>query len=387
MHANPSKSECRKLTKLLKILEDEQVIAVPSDKNLGLCLVTAEWYYDAAWKLLIHPSYVEDEPDHIALWTALEAILLTSEHLLTSQQFKWLQAPVDSQVLKIPVLKVLPKIHKSPVSARPIVPTFDTLLANASAWVDFRIQPLLKSFPWILPDTKTFCRDILNVRIPIQKEIWLVSGGVVAMYPNIPIEDGICIIVDMLGVSPMKFDTLEEAAELSINSLDELTVLLLRWVLKYNYVSFGGKTFRQVIGTAMGTALAPSYANLFLAAPEVSALNESKDSLLYYGRFIDDVFSIIVGDHKAVLDFQERFGRLHPNMQMEWTSSRVQLPFLDVHVSLEVPLSSPSRQYHVGIVTRVYQKALNSYLYIPWNSCHSWASRRTYSLCQIMFES
>ncbi|KAJ7161569.1 hypothetical protein C8R46DRAFT_904665 [Mycena filopes] len=63
---------------------------------------------------------------------------------------------------------------------------------------------------------------------------------------------------------------------------------------------------------------------------------------------------------------------------MEWASSSVQLPFLDVHVSLEVPLSSPSRQYHVAIVTRVYQKALNSYLYIPWNSCHSDESKRAW---------
>ncbi|KAJ7938884.1 hypothetical protein B0H13DRAFT_2301088 [Mycena leptocephala] len=94
----------------------------------------------------------------------------------------------------------------------------------------------------------------------------------------------------------------------------------------------------------METALAPTYANLFLAAPEVSTLKEFKDMLLYYGRNIDDVFSIIVGDLDAVLAFQERFGRLHPNMKIEWTSSRVQLPFLDVHVSLEVPLSSPSRQ-------------------------------------------
>jgi hypothetical protein len=62
----------REFTKLLKILEDERVIAVPSDKNLGLCLVTAEWYCDAAWKLLINPSYVEDEPDHLLLWSSLQ---------------------------------------------------------------------------------------------------------------------------------------------------------------------------------------------------------------------------------------------------------------------------------------------------------------------------
>jgi hypothetical protein len=52
---------------------------------------------------------------------------------------------------------------------------------------------------------KEFCRDILDVRIPTEKEIWLVSGDVVAMYPNIPIEDGICIVANMLGGSQSRF--------------------------------------------------------------------------------------------------------------------------------------------------------------------------------------
>ena len=79
-----------------------------------------------------------------------------------------------------------------------VIPTFDTLLANASAWVDFQIKPLLACFPWIIPDSKTFCWDILNIRIPAGKEIWLVSDDVVAMYPNIPIEDGITQIATIL---------------------------------------------------------------------------------------------------------------------------------------------------------------------------------------------
>jgi hypothetical protein len=115
--------------------------------------------------------------------------------------------------------------------------------------------PLPVFIPWILPDSKTFCRQILNVKLPVGKEVWLVSGDVVAMYPNIPIEDGIC-----------KIASLEEAVKLEVKSLDELTILLMRMVLQFNCVAFSGKTFRQVIGTAMGTALAPDYANLFLLA-------------------------------------------------------------------------------------------------------------------------
>ena len=312
------------------------------------------------------------------LQNTVETVVKKATTYLTWQQITWLLDPVKRKVAKVPVLKVMPKIHKSPISARPIVPTFDTLLANASAWVDYRLKPLLIRFPWILPDSKTFCRQIVDVKMPIGKEIWLVSGDVVAMYPNIPIEDGIRKIASMLDVSPMDFKTLEEAAALPINSLNELTVLLMRMVLQFNYVSFAGKTFRQVVGTAMGTSLAPDYANLFLAGYEGPALKEFQKYLLYYGCFIDDTFAIIEGNLETVLAFQKRFGELHPNMKMEWTQSWYSLPFLDVSVSLETASGVLLRSTKVAVVTRVFLKALNAYLYIPWKSCHSDTSKRSW---------
>ena len=187
------------------------------------------------------------------------------------------------------------------------------------------------------------------------------------MYPNIPIEDGIRNIASILEVRPMFFTTLDEAVKLEVKSLDELTVLLMRMVLQFNYVAFSGKTFCQVIGTAMGTTLAPDYANLFLAGYEGPALNEFRRHILYYGRFIDDTFAIIEGDLETVRKFQMRFGELHPNMKMEWSQSRYKLPFLDVSVSLEVAPGVLYQATKATIVTRVFQKALNAYLYIPGN--------------------
>ncbi|KAJ6630637.1 hypothetical protein B0H10DRAFT_1938836 [Mycena sp. CBHHK59/15] len=44
---------------LLELLVDNSVLAVPTDKNLGLCLVTTQWYHDMGLKLLENDSYVE----------------------------------------------------------------------------------------------------------------------------------------------------------------------------------------------------------------------------------------------------------------------------------------------------------------------------------------
>jgi hypothetical protein len=103
------------------------------------------------------------------------------------------------------------------------------------------------------------------VKLPRGRDIWLVTGDVVAMYPNIPIDDGITQIANMLNSPLMEFNNPDEAAQLNFKSRTELTILLLRFVLKFNYVAFAGKMYQQVIGTAMGTACAPTYANLFLA--------------------------------------------------------------------------------------------------------------------------
>jgi hypothetical protein len=128
----------------------------------------------------------------------------------------------------------------------------------------------------------------------------------------------------------------------------------------------------------MGTACAPPYANLFLAGYEVEALKDFTATLLLYRRFLDDIFAIVKGTLADVRRFQERFGSLHPNMKMEWSESQYRLPFLDVHVSLELDPRFPAFNPRKRIVTDVYQKALNAYLYIPWNSCHSEESKRAW---------
>jgi hypothetical protein len=106
----------------------------------------------------------------------------------------------------------------------------------------------------------------------------------------------------------------------------------------------------------MGTAVAPIYANLFFAGYEVSASKEFKIALLYYGHFIDNTFAIIQGDLDTVLSFQKCFRELHPNMKMDWTQSKFQLPFLDVHVSLEVNPSVLFQSTLVQVVTCFIKK-------------------------------
>ena len=67
-------------------------------------------------------------------------------------------------------------------------------------------------------------------------------------------------------------------------------------VLKCNSMSFLGRIFHQIKGTAMGTSLAVSFANIFMSKFEKDMLNEYHAQtglqLTMWLHFIDDVFAI-----------------------------------------------------------------------------------------------
>ena len=63
---------------------------------------------------------------------------------------------------------------------------------------------------------------------------------------------------------------------------------MLSIILQENSFDFSGENYRQVHGTATGTKMAVSFANIFMA----EMLSHSKVKLTVWKRFINDVFSL-----------------------------------------------------------------------------------------------
>ena len=59
-----------------------------------------------------------------------------------------------------------------------------------------------------------------------------------------------------------------------------------------NNFSFNDNHYLQIHGTAMGTKMAPSYANLFLGFFEANALKNAAFQPHTWLRYIDDIFMI-----------------------------------------------------------------------------------------------
>ena len=76
--------------------------------------------------------------------------------------------------------------------------------------------------------------------------------------------------------------------KLTISSIGDITELVLR----RNVLKFNKGYFIQTSGTAIGTKLAPSYANMFLSVLERDLLDQYQIKQSIWLRYIDDIFAI-----------------------------------------------------------------------------------------------
>ncbi|PIK47640.1 hypothetical protein BSL78_15504 [Apostichopus japonicus] len=144
----------------------------------------------------------------------------------------------------------LPKIHKEGNPGRPIIS------GNGQR---------LKKFPnsWISSSNLCFGPTVLCAgHYGFHPENWgnkksslislLVTLDVSSLYTNIPNEEGISACTKAFKPKRGKTPTKKELAE------------LMQLILTNNNLVFGNKHYLQIHGTAMGTKMAPSFANIFM---------------------------------------------------------------------------------------------------------------------------
>ena len=106
-------------------------------------------------------------------------------------------------------------------------------------------------------------------------------------------------------------------------------------ILTMNNFTFNRKHFLQVHSTAMGTKMAPSFANLFLGHFESNALLNSPFKPHTWWRYIDDIFMIWTEGLENLNTFVTYLNNLHPTIKFTSNHSLTNVPFLDVMVSIK----------------------------------------------------
>ena len=89
-----------------------------------------------------------------------------------------------------------------------------------------------------------------------------------------------------------------------------------------NIFKFNNELFIQLIGTAMGSRPAPSYANLFMAKkidPAIIRLARESESEMdpidLFKRFLDDIFLVYTGKLESLHTFLSELNNLHPSIK------------------------------------------------------------------------
>ena len=331
------------------LCHDANIIVKPADKNLGLTLISREWYIAECERQLTDTSTYESV--HSVSLPGIQRRMLgfiaTLDGGIPPNEHKWLTRETE-RLSQLPQFYIMPKLHKDPVKGRPIVACHSWSTWPLSKWVANRINTYASSQETVLTDTNALIAMLRGVEFAEDDAVLLSTADVESLYTSIPIADALSAVEERLRACGVEETFLR------------ITIAAIELVLKLNFFEFNGRTYHQKRGLAMGTPLAPPVANLFLASLEARMMRGVPPPVLYV-RFLDDILVVQnlseTGPEGLLWD---GLHAMHPDIRLTRESSPCAVDFLDLQIYRE-----GKRLLH-----RVHQKALNKYLYISPRSCH-----------------
>ena len=345
-------------TKALKQLASNRNIVIkPADKGGAVVILDREFYIAEGIRQLSDPKfYLQQNTDltgkhHRDIVQILENMLMQGQIHISCYNYL-----ADSNV-RTAQFYMLPKIHKTLQNppGRPIVSGNGCPTERISQFIDHFLQPCVKNIRSYIKDTTDFLYMLDSVG-NLPANCLLVTLDVASLYTNIPNEEGCVAALESLN---------QYRGENSLPSNTYLIKLLNR-VLKCNNFDFNGNHYLQVGGTAMGTKVAPAYANTFMGWFEEKYVYSYHKQPLLWKRFIDDIFVIWQYTESDLDDFTTYLNESMPSIKFEVDKSHTNAHFLDVTIQLN----------NKGeLSTTLYTKPTDSHNYINFTSCHQKSCR------------
>lgn len=361
----PSNIDRNIINTFKKLGKDPDIILKPADKNLGLTVLDRKWYTTEAHRHLCNTNnYTAVKAEDIPIANIIKKLINLLNNMtnkkqrnpITKQQASFIKSCIEKY--RVPTFYLLPKIHKAgDLKGRPIVSSVGWILHPLSKIIDDTLQPFLRLTPSYLKDSTDLLKTLLDLEI--DTNTILITADVQNLYPSIPTPEGIEIVMKYLRTNP-RFKALRIPPWLH---------QALYLVLTNNFTEFNNEYFLQISGTSMGSAAAVCYASLFLAALEEDDIKNI--NLLCYRRFIDDIFAVWKGSKIDAELFMQRLNSIHPNIKLDTDISTSTVNFLDITIYKENHNSK-------RLSTKVFQKEFNRFLYLPYFSYHSKATKKSF---------
>ena len=247
----------------------------------------------------------------------------------------------------------MPKIHKNPMGGWPIAASHSYITRPLSIFVDEYVKPRLH-MPTVLRDSGELIQALESIRLP--PHCFLVTADVVSLYPNVATKKAL-IALNLLRRETGAPET-------------PLLIQFSRLVFENNFLKteFSGDIFHQIFGIAMGTPFAVTATNAFMYYLEKDAVTQYSSHLLLYKRFIDDIFFIWKGPKENLLEFLSCLNSKNDRIKLTHVIDKSSISFLDLFLYKVANFST--------LQFSTYQKPLNKYLYIRFQSFHPASNKR-----------
>jgi hypothetical protein len=253
--------------KTIKSLRDNLDITIKrADKGGAVVIMDTQNYIDKSLEHLNqtdvyqpvdtdHTPQIKEQIDSFILQTAGNGKLKTKVAKFTQPKHP----------TRTPLFYHLPKIHKVGNPPRPIISGCDSPTDNISKYLTKIFNPIAQAQDSYIKDTKHLLQ-IIDSFPPLPENAILVTADVSSLYTNIPHEEGISTILSALDTHRHLLPT----------HTPNNTIIrqFLTFILKVNHFQFLDKLYLQTQGTAMGTKMAPPYANVYMSKIEKELLTD-----------------------------------------------------------------------------------------------------------------
>lgn len=371
LSGNISRS-CADSLRLLR--RQSEIVIKPADKNLGLTACSRTWYLSQVDSHLADRDvYLPlSENDARAAYGRVGAeirnfcVTFKLPDKLSSFLCSCIVPDVERLSHGFARFYVLPKLHKSPVSSRPIVAAHSFVTTPLSRLCAALLQDLVDPNV-VLQDSRALIRFLLSldVRVPSKRvdedgqprRFCLVTFDVNSLYPSMTHVHKQDLFTAICARQTFRVND----TELPSNALCRACELVLANML----IRFGNRYYKQVRGTAMGTPLAPQYANISVGSRLRRVAATCPAPIVFIKSFIDDGIALLFASDRENELFLNTVKR---TLDISISSSVGEsVEFLDLHLTVDA---------HSGrIVWRTHQKLLNAYLYLPFSSRHPFHQR------------
>ena len=341
-----------------ELAQNKHIIIKPADKGGSVVILNRNYYLEEGFRQLSDANFYSEQQNDLSHQFHNEIIQILDDMLEHKQIDRSCHKYLTDRKIRTAQFYMLPKIHKNRTRppGRPIVSGNGCPTERISKFVDFFLQPGVKLIRSYIRDTSDFLLMLRSLN-NVPEGCILVTLDVSSLYTNIPNVEG-CLAVEEL---------LNSTRSNTSKPSNEYLLKLLKKVLHCNNFDFNGRHFLQVGGTAMGTKVAPAYANTFMGWFEESHVYTYHQQPLLWKRFIDDIFMVWHHNNDELNSFIEYLNSRMPSIKFEAESSTESVHFLDVTVKIA----------NTGAIsTTLYTKPTDAHNYINYYSCHPRSCRR-----------